>query len=194
MNLIQTVLCVLDPRLRGQFLRELSDEGSPLRWRGRLVLAGHRSAGKSALLPAFAAASGRPALDLDRQLEATYLAPILDWFPVDPGSFRAAERAGFEETPAHAAVAVGGGFLAHHADLLEDDTVVLVPLSLATYCERLQRDRSRPRLQPHRSLTEELAHTWHTREAEHRRFPTVPLGKAVRALTGPEMRDAWSAW
>jgi len=193
-NLVQRVLCVLDPRLRGQFLYELAHETRPVRWRGRLVLAGHRAAGKSALLSAFAAASGRPAFDLDRLLEATYHAPILDWFPEDPASFRAAERAEFEETPAHAAVAVGGGFLAHHADLLEDDTVVVVPLSLATYCERLRRDRSRPRLYPNLSLAEELAFTWHLREAEHRRFPSLPLGAAVRALTGPEERDAWSAW
>ncbi len=193
MTLVQAVLRVLDPRLRGHFLSELREGGRAACFEGRLVLVGHRAAGKSALLPAFAAASSRLAVDLDDLLERTHGLPVRALYAQDPEGFRAAERLAYSLTPKGAAVAVGGGFLSLHADLLANDTAVLVPVSLATYCERLRADATRPRLAPHLSHTEELAHTWHTREAQHRRHHTVSLGAAVRALAPTEERAAWFA-
>ncbi len=175
----------IDPRLRAALEAELARraaeaiDGVP---RGvTLVLAGHRAAGKSSLLPFFANALGRTAIDLDAQLERTSGRSLREWVRSDEASFRAAERASFAELPPGAVVAVGGGFLSHHGALLRGHLTVLVPVTFETYCERLLTDASRPRLRPELTVEEELRVVFTEREAAHRRVPTVGLVEALLA-------------
>ncbi len=183
---VERVLATVDPRLsaevRRAFERAMTTATTPLPKDARWVLAGHRAAGKSTLLPLLAQLCDRPTVDLDADLERERGAPIRDWFGADPAGFRAAERAAFSRLPANVLVAVGGGFLFHHADLLGDAAVILVPLSFDTYRERLLADRRRPRLRPELSLEDEIRHTFEERERAHAAVRTVQLADALAAL------------
>jgi len=148
----------------------------------RVVLAGHRAAGKSRLLSIFASLLGRPGVDLDRWLERTHGRELREWVATSPESFRAAEREGYAAQPARAVISVGGGFLSLHAPLLADAWVVLIPIDFDTYCRRLSRDRTRPRLRPELSLAEELRAVWDERERLHAQTSTIPLWAALRVL------------
>lgn len=179
----------LDPRLRSALEAELSRRtGAPLDGIPRgvtVVLAGHRGAGKTTVLPHVATALGRPGLDLDTELERRAGQPIREWFQRDVASFRVAEREVFSALPAGGLVAVGGGFLSNHGDLLGACLTVLVPVSWETFAERLTTDTSRPRLMPEVSLREELESIWAEREAKHRRVKTMSFVDFVLALTKP---------
>lgn len=179
----------LDPRLRPALEDELrrrsgaAIDGIP---RGvTVVLAGHRGAGKTTVLPHVATALGRAGIDLDAELERRNGRSIREWFQHDVASFRAAERALFVSLPAGSLVAVGGGFLSNHGDLLGACVTVLVPVSWETFAERLTADTSRPRLMPDVSLREELETIWADREAKHRRVKTSSVVDFVLALTKP---------
>lgn len=148
----------------------------------RVVLAGHRAAGKSRLLPIFASLLDRPAIDLDRWLERTHGRTLREWVSTSPTTFRAAEREGYIAQPARSVVSLGGGFLSLHADLLKDAWTVLIPIDFDTYCRRLSRDRSRPRLRPELSLHAELREVWNERERLHAQARTIPLWAALRVL------------
>lgn len=147
-----------------------------------VVLAGHRAAGKSRALPVFEALLGRRGVDLDRWIEAQHRRHLKGWVRHEPESFRLAEREAFLAQPAGSLIAVGGGFLSLHADLLEGAWTVLIPIDFETYAQRLRRDRSRPRLRPGLSLTEELREIYDARELAHAKVPTHPLWAALRIL------------
>lgn len=165
----------LEPELRAGLLERARRGTPPGLPRGRVVLVGHRASGKSRLLPVLAARLGWPALDLDAELERRAGRPLARWVADDEPSFRAAERTTFAALRGPRLVAVGGGFLALHADLLAGDTAVLVPVTFDTYCERLRADHTRPRLRPELPLEDELRAVWQEREAAHGRVATVPL-------------------
>lgn len=167
----------LDPRLQADLAREVARrrslpvEGLP---RGvTVVLAGHRAAGKSTVLPHVAALLGREAVDLDVLLEQRAGRSLRRWFMEDERGFRQAERACFESLSKGLVVAVGGGFLSEHGDALQPCVTVLVPVSFETYAERLRLDTSRPRLRPQLALEEELREIWLEREERHRRVRTL---------------------
>lgn len=147
-----------------------------------VVLAGHRAAGKTRLLPVLSALLGRPGLDLDAELERTHGRSLKAWVAEDVAGFRAAERVAFGGLPPGGLVAVGGGFLAHHAAVLSEAWVVLIPVTFETYRERLLADATRPRLQPAMSLAEELSSVFAEREALHARVPHVTLESLLRGL------------
>jgi shikimate kinase len=147
-----------------------------------VVLAGHRAAGKSTLLPHVARVLERRAIDLDHELERREGRSIRAWFTSDPASFRAAERALFESLPAGVVVAVGGGFLSSHPDALRGTLPVLVPVSFETFRERLLADATRPRLRPELGLEDELRQVFDERERLHRRVPVMPLVDFVLAM------------
>lgn len=148
----------------------------------RVVIAGHRAAGKSRLLPIVSALLGRHGVDLDRWLERTHARPLREWVATSPESFRAAEREGYLAQPNDCVVSVGGGFLSLHPELLTEAWTVLVPIDFDTYCKRLSRDRSRPRLRPELPLADELREVWDERERLHAKTPTIPLWAALRVL------------
>lgn len=193
-GLVDRVLAPLDPRLHSTFLAELARTAPLPPWRGRLVLVGHRAAGKSSLLPVLARAFGLPPVDLDCALEERHRRPLASWVRDDVLGFRQAEREGFLALPARAVLAVGGGFVEHHGELLGRDTAVLVPISFETYCARLRADRSRPRLLPHRSLAEELEEIFRRREEIFARARTLPLAAVVRTAVAAEEGLACSGW
>jgi shikimate kinase len=165
----------LAPALRGQFERRRSEPADPLPRGVRIVLAGHRAAGKSRLLPLVAARLGRPAVDLDEELMRRTGRDLRAWVTSDQPGFRAAERAAFAALPQDIVVAVGGGFLSLHHDLLATSIVVEVPISLPTYAERLRADPTRPRLRPDLALDEELRAVFAEREQLHRRARPLPF-------------------
>ena len=178
----------LDPRLAPALAAEYRRSSLPppaLPQDGHLVLVGHRAAGKTRLLPLVAELAGRPPLDLDEELEAFHHRSIPDWVREDVSGFRAAERARFAALRPPAVVAVGGGFLSLHADLLAGHLAVLVPVSFDTYRERLLADTGRPRLRPELSLEEEIVQVYQERELAHARVPTVPLVQLLAALHPP---------
>jgi shikimate kinase len=165
------LLDAVDHRLRhalhAEWDRRLGEpiEGIP---RGvTVVLAGHRAAGKSTVLPQVASQLQRQGIDLDVELERRYQRPLKPWVEVDVASFREAEAAVFASLPAGGVVAVGGGFLAHHASRLRGAVVVEVPVSFETYAERLQHDETRGRLYPSLSRDQELRRVFHERSALH---------------------------
>ena len=187
------ILDAIDPRLRPEVAAALArGEGTPTRLPlpagARVALVGHRAAGKTRLLPMVAELTGRPAFDLDRELEAHHGRLLSDWVREDEPSFRAAERARFLAFPAESVVAVGGGFLSLHADLLEGHVPLLVPVTFETFRERLLADTSRPRLRPDLSLEEELSQVFRARETAHARVRTVSLVDFLLAFTRPGSR------
>ncbi len=179
----------LDPRLRdglaAEFGRRASEQTEGLPRGVTIVLAGHRGAGKSTVLPFVAAAFNRPAIDLDVELERRAGRSVRSWFEADVASFRAAEREVFASLPAGAVVAVGGGFLSLHGDLLRDCHTVLVPVTWETFVERLTADTSRPRLRPELSLQQELEAVWTERETKHQQVKTVSFVDLVLSMRRP---------
>jgi len=181
---LEQFLDAVDPRL-SQRLRESLTAPGPvvLPAKGQtVVLAGHRTAGKTRLLPLVSWLLGRPGLDLDREIERTSGRSLKTWVAEDPKAFRAAERQALLSLPPGSLVAVGGGFLSHHPEALVGMFTVVVPISFETYRERLLADTSRPRLRPGVTLEEEISAVFHEREVLHARVPTVPLVDFLRAF------------
>ncbi|HVE87251.1 MAG TPA: shikimate kinase [Myxococcales bacterium] len=166
----EQIIAQVDSRLRERVLEEYRSAAgrAPLSPGPRVVLVGHRGAGKTTLLPRVAAWLGRAAVDLDAEVERALGRPLREVFQQDERRFRAAERERYAQVPPGTVVAAGGGFLALHADLLGDDTAVLVPVSFQTYRERLLQDATRPRLRPELSAEDELRAVYEEREAIHR--------------------------
>lgn len=190
---IDAIFRALDPRLapalRQEYVdRRLTRKGKPAAARrGAWVLAGHRTAGKTTLLPLISALTGLQGLDLDLELERRHGRPLRAWLKEDIASFRAAERALFGEL-AHPSglVAVGGGFLALHGDLLAAHTPIVIPVSFETYRERLLADVTRPRLRPELTPEEEIAVVFAEREIVHGRSGALPLVELLATLTQEE--------
>jgi shikimate kinase len=183
-ELVLAIVNSVDPRLAPALRDALRGGGEGGAWPGpssHAVLVGHRAAGKSTLLPLVAELLGRPACDLDEWLERRAKRPIVQWLREDERSFRQAEREGFLELPAASAVAVGGGFLSLHRDLLAGHFALLVPITLATYRERLMADKSRPRLLPHLPLEVEIEQVFSSREKIHAAVPTHSLAAFLRS-------------
>ncbi|WP_245767104.1 shikimate kinase [Stigmatella erecta] len=174
----------MDPRLNARLRQALLLPGPralPSREQ-TVVLAGHRSAGKTRVLPIMSELLGRPGVDLDAELERTTGRVLKAWVAEDPKAFRAAERQALQHLPAGSLVAVGGGFLSHHPDALTGCFTLVIPVSFETYRERLLADSTRPRLRPGLSLEEEISTVFHEREGLHARVPTVPLEDLLRTF------------
>lgn len=167
MTLLDEVDPRLQPVLRAEWNRRRSELTEGLPCDVTVVLAGHRSAGKSRLLPLVSKALGRSAVDLDSELEHRHGRPLREWFASDERDFRIAERDTFRSLPSGLVVAVGGGFLSHHPEALRGCVVVEVPITFETYAERLRADTSRPRLRPELSIEEELREVYSEREFKH---------------------------
>ena len=152
-----------------------------------VALVGHRTAGKSRLLPLICRWTGRPGVDLDRLVEERAGRSIRELFSTDREGFRTAEREAFASIRGPAVVATGGGFLSLHADLLRGHTAVLVPITFDAYRERLMAESvpagspARPRLRPELSLEDEIAQVFTEREALHGAARTTPLLDFLRA-------------
>jgi shikimate kinase len=187
-QLVEQILGAVDPRLSPGLREALARPGATaLPQPGQtVVLAGHRTAGKTRLLPLVGRLLGRAGLDLDAELERTSGRSLRTWVAEDPVAFRAAERRALLEIAPGSLVAVGGGFLSHHPDALAGLLTLVVPVSFETYRERLLADTSRPRLRPGMSLEEEISTVFHEREALHARVPTVPLVDFLRAVQHEE--------
>ncbi|SEN05479.1 shikimate kinase [Stigmatella aurantiaca] len=182
--LLEQLLDAVDPRLNARLRQALLLPG-PLALPSReqtVVLAGHRSAGKTRVLPLMTELLGRPGVDLDAELERTTGRVLKTWVAEDPKAFRAAERQALQRMPAGSLVAVGGGFLSHHPDALTGCFTLIIPVSFETYRERLLADTTRPRLRPGLSLEEEISTVFHEREGLHARVPTVPLEDLLRTF------------
>lgn len=183
----------VDHRLRAALLAEFARRrGEPLDGVPRgvtVVLAGHRAAGKSTLLPQVARALGRDAVDLDGELARRSGRVLREWLTEDERSFREAERALFMSLPRGVVVAVGGGFLSLHRGALAGCLVVEVPITFATYAERLRADTTRPRLRPALSLEEELREVYAERTERHAQArPTSLVELALRLERGARAR------
>jgi shikimate kinase len=180
----------IDPRLASDARSEFKGldasriEGFP---RGvKVVLAGHRAAGKSTLLPQVAGALSRESVDLDAVLEKQFGRGLREWVQADEASFRRCERDCFQALSNACVVAVGGGFLSLHFDLLRDCSTVVLPISFETYAERLSADTQRPRLRPELSLEGELREIFHAREAIHQSVPHLRFSRAAAMLEKPQ--------
>jgi len=183
-QLLEQLLGAIDPRLSPGLREALARPGpTALPEPGQtVVLAGHRTAGKTRLLPLVGQLLGRAGMDLDVELERASGRSLRTWVAEDPVSFRAAEHRTLLEVAPGSLVAVGGGFLSHHPEALAGLFTLVVPVSFETYRERLLADTSRPRLRPGVSLEEEISTVFHEREALHARVPTVPLVDFLRAF------------
>jgi shikimate kinase len=175
----------LGPRLTVEFHRRTQEPLDGLPRGVTIVLAGHRGAGKSTVLPFVAAALKRTAIDLDVELERRAGRTLRSWFEADVASFRVAEREVFAALTPGAVVAVGGGFLSLHADLLRDCLTVLVPVTWETFAERLSADTSRPRLRPELTLQQELEAVWVERESKHLQVKTMPIVDFALSMRRP---------
>lgn len=186
---MEQILGAVDPRLSEVLRQAVMRAGPRVRVppEETLVLAGHRAAGKTRLLPLIGALTGRTGLDLDAELERHSGRSLRTWVAEAPESFRSAERARFEALPRGGLVAVGGGFLSHHPEALAGCTTVLIPITFETYCERLRADATRPRLRPEVSLEEELRSIFDERETLHSRAATVALEHLLRGSVGEEL-------
>lgn len=166
-----TLLDQVDPRLqpllRSEWERRRNERVEALPCDVTVVLAGHRAAGKTQMLQPVAKALGRHGVDLDAELVRRHQTPLREWVENDERSFRAAERDTFRSLPSGLVVAVGGGFLSLHAELLRGCVVVEVPISFETYVERLKADPTRPRLRPELSIEDELREVYSEREYRH---------------------------
>lgn len=185
----EDIVALVDPRLRQSLAGELAARRAspppPLVPGRRVALVGHRAAGKSTLLGPVAALVGWPGVDLDAELERRLGRPLRQVYVEDGvDRFRAAEREAYQAVPGRRVVAVGGGFLSLHADLLEEDTAVLVPVTFETYRERLLADADRPRLYPEMTVEDELRYSFRSREELHRRARTVGLVDFLLGVTG----------
>lgn len=168
---VVTLLDQVDPRLqpvlRAEWERRRHERVEALPADVTVVLAGHRAAGKTQLLQPVAKALGRHGVDLDAELVRRHERPLREWIESDERGFRAAERDTFRSLPSGLVVAVGGGFLSLHAELLKGCVTVEVPISFETYVERLKQDPTRPRLRPELSLDQELREVYSEREFRH---------------------------
>ncbi|WP_241758149.1 shikimate kinase [Myxococcus landrumensis] len=178
----------MDPRLAPALREALARPGPvPRPDAGQtVVLCGHRSAGKSTLLPRVAGLLERRGVDLDAHLERLHGRPLKTWVAQAPAEFRAAERRALLELPQGGLVAVGGGFLSHHPDALAGMFTLIIPITFETYRDRLMADRTRPRLRPDVSLEEEISSVFHQREALHARVPTIALVDFLRGCLHEE--------
>ena len=167
MTLLDQVDPRLQPLLRAEWERRRSERVEALPCDVTVVLAGHRAAGKTQLIQPVARALGRDGVDLDAELSRRHQRPLREWLESDERGFRVAEREAFRALPSGLVVAVGGGFLSLHGELLRGCVTVEVPISFETYVERLTRDTSRPRLRPELSLDEELREVYSEREFRH---------------------------
>jgi shikimate kinase len=183
-QILKQVLDSVDHRLSSRLREALAQPGpTALPEPGQtVVIAGHRAAGKTRLLPLVGRLLGRPTLDLDAELERTSGRSLKTWVVEDPTAFRAAERQALLALPPGSLVSVGGGFLSHHPDALAGMFTLIVPVSFETYRDRLMSNTSRPRLRPGVPLLEEIASVFYEREALHARVPTVPLVDFLRAF------------
>jgi shikimate kinase len=178
-------LKIIDPRVRESVQAELERHRArpdPLPPETQVVLVGHRMAGKSTLLPHIASRLDRPGFDLDVEIARRSGRSVKELFESGEAAFRRAERDAFLALPTRAVVASGGGFLAHHGELLKDRIAVLVPISEETYRERLRGDATRPRLRPHLSLDDELSEIFSERERLHAGAECWGLGRFLAAL------------
>ncbi|WNG47012.1 shikimate kinase [Archangium minus] len=184
-QLIERILTAVDPRLASALRQEIAQPGPlPLPAEGQtVVIAGHRAAGKTRLLPLVSAVLGRPGVDLDAELSRRSGRSLRDWVVEDTDGFRSAERSLLLELPRGSVVSVGGGFLSNHPDALHPYYTLLVPVSFETYRERLLADTTRPRLRPGMSLEEEISTIYEQRQVLHARVPTVSLADFLRALS-----------
>ncbi len=157
----------LQPVLRAEWERRRGERVEGLPCDVTVVLAGHRAAGKTSLLPHVAKALSRVGVDLDQELVRRHGRDIKEWVEADLRDFRSAERAVFNSLPTGLVVSVGGGFLSNHAELLRGCVTVEVPISFETYVERLENDPTRGRLRPELSLEEELREIYSEREFRH---------------------------
>lgn len=166
-----TLLDKVDPRLlpvlRAEWERRRSEQAEALPCDVTVVLAGHRAAGKTRMLQPVARALGRHGVDLDAELVRRHGRPLREWVENDERDFRVAERETFRSLPSGLVVAVGGGFLSHHPELLRGCVTVEVPISFETYVERLSQDTTRARLRPGLSLEQELREVYSEREFLH---------------------------
>ncbi|KFA88637.1 shikimate kinase [Archangium violaceum] len=183
-QLVQRILGAVDPRLSPALREELARPGPQLLpTPGQTVaIAGHRSAGKTRLLPLVSALLDKQGVDLDVELERRSGRSLRDWVAQDTNGFREAERGLFLQLPRGSVVALGGGFLSHHPEALQSCYTLLVPISFETYRERLLADKTRPRLRPGMSLEEELHSIYHQRQVLHAAVPTVGLADFLRAF------------
>jgi shikimate kinase len=188
--LVERILEAVDPRLAPALREAVARPGphAPPDARQTVVIAGHRTAGKTRLLPLVAELLGRQGLDLDAELERRSGRRLRDWVSQAPEDFRSAERTTFLQLPPGSLVAVGGGFIAYHAEVLDPCFTLLVPISFETYRERLLSDTTRPRLRPGMSLEEEISSVYQQRELLHARASTVPLEDFLRAFASTEGR------
>jgi shikimate kinase len=187
-QLVTQVVASVDPRLRQALQGALSSPGPcpfPVATQ-TVVIAGHRAAGKTRLLPLVSKLLGRPGLDLDAELERLHGRPLRSWVAESPSTFRAAERESLSLMPPSSVVSVGGGFLSHHPDALAGHFTLVVPVTFDTYRERLTADKTRPRLRADVSLEEELHSLFHEREALHARVPTISLADFLRGCLAQE--------
>lgn len=188
-----TLLDQVDPRLqpllRAEWERRRNERVEALPCDVTVVLAGHRAAGKTQLLPPVAKALGRHGVDLDAELVRRNHRPLREWLETDERGFRAAERDTFRSLPSGLVVAVGGGFLSLHGELLRSCVTVEVPISFETYVERLMRDTTRPRLRPELTLEEELRELYSEREFRHAAArPTSLIDFMLRLVRGRRAR------
>lgn len=193
--LAEAVLSRVDPRLveasREEFIRalEVVRASRKSKVEGRIplpaVLVGHRAAGKTTLLPLLAKFLGVAGVDLDQEIALRTGRSVSAWVKDDVSGFRQMEREVFGQIPASCVVAVGGGFLSLHTDLLEGCTAVLVPVSFDTYRERLLADSTRPRLRPELSMEEEIRQVFEEREVVHGKTRTVPLPTFLAEVLAP---------
>jgi shikimate kinase len=183
---IQAITSVIDPALRAKFTREITEHTRPVLspdWSARnIVLVGHRAAGKTGLLPILGSLLGRRTVDLDAFIESRAGRTIAEWVKNDTDGFRRAERQFFQEISPPALIAVGGGFLSNHADVLKGHVPVLVPITFETYRQRLLQDETRPRLRPNLSLEEEIETVFREREKTHAQIPTISLVEWLRIV------------
>ena len=114
-------------------------------------------------------------LRFDLEIQRRTGKPPSAWFPGDEAGFRAAERECFAALRAPILVATGGGFLFHHPDCLGRALPVLIPITEATYRERLLADRTRPRLRPELPPDEEIRQVYTQREQAHSAVATISL-------------------
>lgn len=186
MDLLEAIFEAIDPRLspglRAEAHRRRAEAIEPLPRGVTIVLAGHRAAGKSRVLSIVTSKMGRIGFDLDKEIERRARRPLKPWIEEDEPSFRQTERRVFRELPAGSVVAVGGGFLSLHRDLLSGVVVVEVPVSFATYAQRLREDESRPRLRKDVPLEEEISEVYSEREEAHRAARPMPIVDFVLRL------------
>jgi shikimate kinase len=178
---VEAIVASVDPRLvetvRRAVLESLASPAEILNLGRRVVLVGHRAAGKSRLLPHVAQLLGRPAVDLDAALERDQGRSLREWVATNEAEFRQAERHFFQSRPDDEVQAAGGGFLSHHGDLLAPHLAVLVPVTFQTYRDRLLQDTTRPRLRPQLPLEQELEELYRERETLHAQVHTVSLSR-----------------